>query len=283
MKTEIYYFTGTGNTLAAAKALAERTEGRLIPMASFLRERAVQSDAEIIGIVYPVYYAGLPAIVGEFAEKLVPEGRPYIFAAATFGGAAGLSFSMLKAKMEKRGLDLDACFGIHMPQNAFKKPYEKPQKVLQQASGRLKKISEMIMRKEKGRHHANFLLESVMIPFNHAVRNASRKAVAGFAGAPSTLEFDALIRLSDTSYTVEQTCDGCGTCAMVCPASNIEIQERHPVWKHRCENCLACARWCPQNAIGGGVISGYTYLHPDLKLSDMKTQKPDEQKAGGNE
>lgn len=52
MKTEIFYFSGTGNSLWTAKAIARKTEGVLLPIASFLNQKTVSTDADMIGIVF---------------------------------------------------------------------------------------------------------------------------------------------------------------------------------------------------------------------------------------
>jgi flavodoxin len=85
MKTIIYYFTGTGNSFAAAKKIATVIGGcELIQIASL---KNVTGDtnplAERVGIVSPVYDAGLPRIVAEFAGQLNLSGARYTFANAT--------------------------------------------------------------------------------------------------------------------------------------------------------------------------------------------------------
>lgn len=273
LETEIYYFTGTGNTLAAAKILAEKTGGKLIPIASLMGLPSVKNRADAAGVVYPVYYAGPPAVVKEFLAKIKPEGDPYMFAVATFGGSAGLSFKILKETAWKNGFELDACFGIHMPQNAFKKPFEKPDKVLARAGKRAEAAAQAVLKRKTGVFADSAPLELMMKAFNKPIRNASQKAIAGFAGKPAGMEFDALIRLSDNSFEATDACSACGLCAKVCPAGNIEMRGGRPVWHGRCENCLACAHWCPRRAIHGGVVNEYCYRHPDLTLKDMEAQR----------
>ncbi len=72
MKTIIYYFTGTGNSLAAAKKIAALLgDCELVPIASLQDiPGAITTEADRIGIVCPVYDAGIPVIVAEFAGRL---------------------------------------------------------------------------------------------------------------------------------------------------------------------------------------------------------------------
>jgi len=60
MRTVIYWFSGTGNSLAAAKVLAEQCgETELISMADSIGMPV--SSADRIGLVFPVYAFGPPA------------------------------------------------------------------------------------------------------------------------------------------------------------------------------------------------------------------------------
>jgi len=73
MKNVIYYFTGTGNSLAVAKKIAAALgECELVPIASLRDTPAIAPDAERVGIVCPVYFLGLPLMVAEFAGPVRP-------------------------------------------------------------------------------------------------------------------------------------------------------------------------------------------------------------------
>ena len=63
MKTVVYYFTGTGNSLDVAEGLS-RALGNCEP-------------------------SRLPALVADFAARLNPEGVSYVFAVVTMGGSGG--------------------------------------------------------------------------------------------------------------------------------------------------------------------------------------------------
>ena len=85
MKTIIDYFTGTGNSLAAAKRIgALLGDSSLVPVAS-LKDTpgAIVPDAGRVGIVCPVYDCGVPVMVAEFVSRLgIPTGC-YVFAVVT--------------------------------------------------------------------------------------------------------------------------------------------------------------------------------------------------------
>jgi MinD superfamily P-loop ATPase len=72
-------------------------------------------------------------------------------------------------------------------------------------------------------------------------------------------------------FWVNAACDGCGTCAGVCPSGNIDLEDGRPTWKDHCEICVACLHWCPRRAIQAGraTLKRKRYHHPSVSLSDM--------------
>ena len=62
MGTEIYYFSGTGNSLVIARNIAEKTKGTIISIPSVMNKESIESDADVIGIVFPIYYATNDAV-----------------------------------------------------------------------------------------------------------------------------------------------------------------------------------------------------------------------------
>jgi flavodoxin len=54
MSTEIYYFSGTGNSLHIAKELQHRTpKTDIIPIISLLNEENVRISGETVGLCFP--------------------------------------------------------------------------------------------------------------------------------------------------------------------------------------------------------------------------------------
>lgn len=43
-------------------------------------------------------------------------------------------------------------------------------------------------------------------------------------------------------------CNGCGTCADLCPVGNIKMDEQ-PVTGDNCQYCMRCVSFCPREAI----------------------------------
>jgi hypothetical protein len=119
VSTVTYYFTATGNSLAVARDIAVQTKGDLVPIASLADRGSIDPGAEVIGIVFPVYYAslgasGIPLIVERFARRLENIGSSYLFAVYTHGGVPGATLGNLARIVASRGGALAAGFSVHM-------------------------------------------------------------------------------------------------------------------------------------------------------------------------
>ncbi|MEN6370048.1 MAG: EFR1 family ferrodoxin [Thermotogota bacterium] len=273
-KAEVYYFSGTGNSLIVARGIAGRLHGELIPIASVADRETIEPDANVIGITFPVYYADAPNIVRRFAEKLGNTEGKYIFAVCNYGGGAGDSFKTLDGILRSRGAGLSAGFGIHMPQNAFHKPWEIKSLAYRQALKRIDFIVRSVEARRTGVFYSNVVIQAIMTPFQGWIRHMTSLALekASSTPSPSGLTVEQLMPLCGSSFTVDAKCNGCGTCARVCPVGNIEIVNKKPIWQNRCENCLACFNWCPANAIHGPLASSdYRYRHPDVTAHDISS------------
>ncbi|SIR09457.1 hypothetical protein SAMN05920897_1385 [Alkalispirochaeta americana] len=62
---KIFYFSGTGNSYLVAKKLGMKIENCELIKITYEIKREIYED-DIIGIVFPVYYFGLPKIVENF-------------------------------------------------------------------------------------------------------------------------------------------------------------------------------------------------------------------------
>jgi len=270
MSLAVCYFSGTGNSFSIAKKIAEKSGGNLIPIASLINKKEIECPEESLGIVFPVYYGILPNIVKKFAEKLIHLESKYIFAAATYGGGRGVSIKNLEERIRGQGGRLSAVYGIHMPQNTFRKPFENQHKIFKKADRMIERICENTDQKKEGRWYSNIVIDVLQRPVYPMVKSAVRKSLAELSGSTETKSIEELIYSADYSFTANDRCTSCGTCAEVCPVDNILV-ETGPQWLHKCENCLACYNACPQQAIEMGLLKkDYHYKHPDFDIQSMK-------------
>ncbi len=114
MKTTIYYFTGTGNSLSVAKKIAnalENTEVKSIK--KMIKEGEFSSKSENIGIVFPVISWGAPFIVDEFIRQFKFRKNQYIFSVATCGATPAGTNTLINKMLKKKALLLSAGYTLN--------------------------------------------------------------------------------------------------------------------------------------------------------------------------
>ncbi len=273
--TEIYYFSGTGNSLVVARDLARRLDGKLVPIAAMLSAPKVSTDADVIGIIFPVHNVvngGVPFLVRDFLAKLENIASAYIFAVCTCGGGSGDALVNVQKAIADRGGRLAAGYTIKMPFNCppFTKAEEQARR-FQEWGRKLDEICPAVKnRTEIKLTTVNPLLIALTYPLGKLMYASILKNYRKMSGDPAA-DFDDAVHMVDHSYTLDENCDGCGICARVCPVQNIEMIDERPVWLHHCESCLACLVWCPVKAIHGGILTGKSerYHHPEVKLQEI--------------
>jgi len=255
VKTLLFYFSGTGNSLKVARDLSvELGETELVSVPQALGKQS-PPQADRIGIVFPTYFGGLPLIVARFLKTLRPKG--YTFALTTCGGMPGLALKQAAAILQSQGTPLSAGFAVNMPGNYTRlygaMPARKQQKLFDEQTDRVKQIARLVQagathKIEKGPVLLNWLF--ALLYRYHFVPQAHSK---------------------DTLFRVDQRCNGCGVCVQVCPVNNIEMREGKPVWQHRCEQCYGCLQWCPQEAIQSSkkTPKRKRYHHPEVDVQDI--------------
>ncbi len=275
MKTVIYYFSGTGNSLVVARDIAGKMNGEIISIPSVIDNKNITTDADVIGIVFPVYNAvcqGMPIMVKNFANKLVNLDSKYIFTICTCLGWSNVTINKLGEIIKARGGKLSAGFTVIMPDNSSPVGKEKQLKLFNKWKKKLEIILRYIDAHKIGKFENPTIFNLIMIPFLLGGKKKTIKLYSKLANA-SNLPYDELVHFSDRSFIVNDKCNGCGICVKICPANDIEMINDRPVWHNRCESCLACVNWCPQKAIIGSIVSVNKvptgYHHPEVKLSNM--------------
>ena len=262
MKTIIYYFTGTGNSLAAARTIAAVLgDCELVPIA-LLRNTTgeIIPAADRVGIVAPVYDLGLPAIVAEFAGRLDLSKAGYTFCVMTAGGFGGSALHQANDIVRKKnGRPLDAAWVVRMVGNFV--PLYSP------AEGK---------KKDDNLAAADTRLAAIAGDIDNGIM--VRPKISPVTSLLKWLVYDKFMRQiheADKKFVADEQCTRCGTCSRVCPVKNITMVEEKPEWQHHCELCMACLNLCPAHAIQWGpkTKARGRYRHPDLKMEDMKAQR----------
>lgn len=258
MKSIIYYFTGTGNSLNTARIIAKEIGGAELISVKQNAKNVPSTDADIIGFICPVYEWDIPSTMKKFVEELAINTNAYIFMVATYIAIHGRCFETMEKLLEEKGSHLHYAKAIRSvaSQCTAYNPFP-PEKIMTPYSRR-KAIStgKKIARRTKNKYPkmspiTRKLYSKMMMPFI----NIQHEYDKGF-------------------YPSEE-CIGCGICQKVCPCHNITMNDKHPVFSHKCIGCNACVVYCPKKAIKFKTPEAY------MKLDNIITRKlglPDKRK-----
>ncbi|MDD3225311.1 MAG: EFR1 family ferrodoxin [Clostridium sp.] len=260
MKTTIYYFSGTGNSLKIAKDLAKKlgnTELRSI-IKAVKDEREIIFSSKRIGIVYPVYIWGMPPIVSKFIKKISKNNNAkYIFAVATNHTQLAGSLLMLANKLSSKGLKLSSGFSVIMPNSYTLSQKEQSmddlRKIFSASEKRLDEITSFIKSEKTCKIERGTLKQCIV-------------------NTEFIYRFVALIfPWLDIPFSSDNKCSSCGLCERICPVQNIKLKNGKPFWIHNCEQCFRCINFCPKQSIQylNKTNGKLRYKNPLIKLEDL--------------
>lgn len=250
MENVIFYFSGTGNTRWAAKKMSEKLgDCELINIAEYdYRDRVI---AKRVGIMFPVYFWGIPNIIKEFIKQVRIDGKPYLFEVHTMGGYDGITVLQMTKLLADRHLNLDASYRFKLVNNCivnerfFTIPEEKGvRKLFEKAEKSMNQYVKKIFAKEN-----HFYKEPIIYKLWHKT------------GFNLNETEGALNPERGKNFELSNRCTGCGTCESTCPVKNITIKDGKPEWENHCEYCLACIHACPKEAINYGTSKGRKRYH----------------------
>ncbi|AKG34106.1 EFR1 family ferrodoxin [Paenibacillus durus] len=259
----IFYFSGTGNSLYAAKSIALHNNEELVSISAAVNtgnecfEYSLK-DKERIGFVFPIYAWGPPKMVLEFIGKLkLNHYRDnYIFSVATCGGNIGNTMKVMDRYLKKKGMHLNGQFSIKMPNNYILMGDVDSEKVEKEkrfaADETLKRINPTIEQRTSGEFGLDKgLLAWLLTGFVNPMFNKN---------AMNTVKFH-----------VNDHCTGCGICEKVCNCNTIHLVNKKPQWGKRCAQCLACIHYCPSKAIqyGKSTEKKGRYTHPEISYHEI--------------
>lgn len=283
MNTQIYYYSGTGNSLHVAQELGKRILGaKLIPILSLVDHEPVIVNAETVGFVFPHYASTLPRVVHAFIERLDLGSTSYLFAIATRGGTKTMAFAEIDQILKSRGRRLDAFFAITMPSGSdpLVEAYvnritgERIQRLESQMLARLDAIQHVIVNQDVSREEdqGDTPPPPFLVPLLPLIE----------AATPLLIRLGKMVETSFEFYE-DETCIGCGVCETVCLAEKVRMVDGRPVWREEvpCHGCFACLNFCPQESIqvrSRWFLRSYTaqngrYHHPQITARDIAAQK----------
>ena len=130
MDVELYYFSGTGNSLHIAKELQKRIAGAvLIPIVGLLPLKNIPIGASTIGLVFPIQALGIPIVIRRLLRKARIAKNAYVFSVATREGTVFHGFKQIDRLLQRNRQRLSSQFLFTMPSSDPRaKGYKPPQK-----------------------------------------------------------------------------------------------------------------------------------------------------------
>ncbi len=255
----IFYFTGTGNSLFAAKCISSKLNERLVSIAECMRDKnfIFQCDEdEKIGFVYPIHGWRPPKIVLDFIKKLVVKNgqNKYVYSIFTYAGRCEAASRVLASALKKRNLILNGSYKILMPGNMpganNKIPQEENERRINDEERECYTIAEDILN-GKG----NYVKGKYSLIRSHLIGNYAYRLF------PQSIKF-----------TVNNKCKDCRLCIKSCPGLALKKEDNKIVRDaSKCLMCMKCINCCPNEAIefGKETIGKKRYKHPKYKMLEM--------------
>jgi ferredoxin len=280
MSTEIFYFSGTGNSLHVARVLQKVLPGsKLTSIISLLKKENFTVKADVVGLVFPVHGFTIPYTVKDFIQRANLEHSEYIFSVATKGGSPDQVMEELSQCLRKNGQRLSAHFSITMFTNdcMFKCPYSHgsfaPTEAMlsemrKKIDKKVKGIADVVSKREEHLEGD----EDYKYEVSPLIQNASILFLKFLGG-----------KNIQGSFYADENCIGCGICKKVCPSDRIKIIDSRPDWNEAiyCHRCYACLNYCPSQAIqitSKWYKPSFTkeqdrYSHPFATIKEIQEQK----------
>lgn len=249
MSIEIYYYSGTGNSLRVAQEMQKRIpETTLTSIVHLLRNDTIKTNADTVGLVFPNFCLTIPIPVHDFLEKADLSSAQYIFAICTRGGSLSEAFVYMNEMLQKQDKKLNAQLDINMPWN---------NPMTDNLPG---------LNNEEKTRHLESVMQNKLDLFSKAILNHElymQETEIDYELSFGMKVFDLLIS-KDLNYKshrymyqnlvhfyADEKCKGCGTCEQVCLSEKIRMGEKKPTWQNdvKCYACFACINYCPRKAI----------------------------------
>ena len=234
----ILYFSGTGNSKYVAKRIADALDDEILN----LNDRIKASDTlsvetgERVIIVTPTYAWRIPRVVCDWLRKTELRGAKRSWFVMTCGSEIGNADKYNRELCAEKAISCMGTAQIVMPEN-YIAMFSAPQ---------ADKARQIVAKAEP-----NIDCVIASIQSNQPFAPTRNKLYDRFMSGPVNPIFYKFCVKAD-SFTVSDTCIGCGQCAKRCPMNNVTLKDSKPVWGKNCTHCMACICYCPVSAIEYG-------------------------------
>ncbi len=258
---DLYWFSGTGNTLLAAQAMAqvfqeEGWEVHLQPMTAC--DPARIAPRGWVGLAFPVACQTTYPLVWQFCQELAPgQGAP-IFMVDTMAGYSGAIVGPLREVVRGRGYTPIGAREIIMPINYYRRRIAEEREQRQRERGQ-----------ERARAYARDLLAGRARWGHVPVLPDLLRALVGSRWMWRWVAWtDSVLRLD------RERCTRCGLCARLCPIGNLTL-DPWPRYQGRCQQCMRCLSYCPEQALALWGLSLEPYRAVPARALQPREELPE--------
>ncbi len=259
MKTILYVFSGTGNTLKVAalyKKYLESYDGNSVDIYRISTKSGEIPDPsgyDLVGLGYPIHGFSAPEPAINFCNKLpeVENKRTFIFKSSGEGLHINDCSSQKCIKiLEKKGYDVVMERHIVMPYNMIYRHRDEMAKQMWIYAHALVDLNCKEITEGKRENVKQPFYKTFYCP---VVRFLEQK-FAHIHGPAFKVDADKCVR--------------CNKCVNVCPQGNIKITDGKYTFGHDCVLCMGCSFGCPQDAISVGVFK-FWKVNGSYRLNEL--------------
>ena len=238
----ILVFSGTGNTLAVARLLADElgeTVREFTPDELTTPERAAigSADNQIIWM-FPTYSWGVPPVILNLISKSKFNFNPEAshFMVTTAGDDSGMIADQWRKALSRRGISGSSAYSVQMPNTyTMMKGFDvdSPEVIESKLSAMPARVKEIASR------------ISDATPGDDLVKGS-------WPRSKTRIVYPWFKRYMITAkgFHTNDRCTRCGWCIRHCPLANITTDSSgHPQWGNRCTMCERCYHGCPSHAV----------------------------------
>lgn len=263
---DLYWFSGSGNTLRAAEVFANRLRSngwtvRLLPMEK--RSAELFDPQAVCCLAFPTYCFSIPLMVRAFLRRLPAVDHTPAVYLGTHGLFSGGVRGHLKGILLKKGFSCIAGRLFRMPDSFF--PFcsdRRHQRLIKRTLSKVERFADRIDAGKRGWFRIPFLsgfAELFCFGFFAARKlSVSTQTTVHPARTKSVLSRQAVDENSKdlsgernnentTSDEIGDQCRNCRLCMRFCPVGAISPDENGmpKIPSEKCQNCLRCVAVCP--------------------------------------
>ena len=233
---DLYYYSGTGNTLLVVQEMVRVFEKHEIPVNLHRIEETDPADVETdttIGLAFPVAFQSTFPFLWDFFRALPECNGAEVFMIDTMMSFSGAIVGPLKKTLERKGYHCIGAKEIIMPSNWFPKRVDTKKNKARIEEG-LEQARTYALDLIHGRSVWRRIPVLSDLFYQLCCNDYMMKKVNTAPGRRIAIDRDK--------------CTACGLCSRLCPIGNITMNGR-PEWSDQCETCMRCLSFCPVGAV----------------------------------